>query len=697
MRPPPSPLRHCGPYAITTTALLTAGVVLASHHPTSPALALVGLTVWCLAAWRWDGAWLFALPACLPAASLAPWTGWTAFDEFDLVVLGALSAGHARSAWHCMCARAGTGPPVERVSGPLVAIAWVCAASVLVAVVRAMLAADPLSFDWYDGELDPVNALRVGKSELYALLLLPLLHRQCLLSKADVMRRFAAGMLVGLGIVSLAAVWERTIYPGVFDFSKSYRTVALFWEMHVGGAAIDAYLAMAVPFAVRAVLRSTTPFGFVASALLAVLTEYACLTSFSRGLYVALVGSLIVFALVAVRRRVEVSIPPWRCPANLTLIVVLVGQLIAVVGSDSFMLNRISRGNDDFKSRLAQWSRGIALIHGVSDAWLGKGMGRLPAELARTAPFVLSGRARVVADGEETRLELRGPPSNQALAGLFVMAQRLPPDPTPYRITLDVRADRATTLVVAVCEVHLLYEGECRRAFAEVAASGRQWQHLTLALEGSQRSAAAMLPRSAVFSIGLARAGGVVELDHLAMVGAGAGNVLRNADFADKLARWYPMAKDYFIPWHIDSLALELLIEQGIVGMAVFGWLMSAAFAALLSRRCLMAPPADQVEPVLAASLAAGLSVGLVSSVLDMPRVAFVLFFLAFLSLQLAQESLSGPLRRGGPSVGKWPKARHSARLPAAGAISARLKPTEMRLSEHPGSGRCVRTFRRYA
>ncbi len=63
-------------------------------------------------------------------------------------------------------------------------------------------------------------------------------------------------MALGLGTVSLAAIWERMAFPGLLNFSADYRTTALFWEMHVGGAALDGFLVLTLPFAVLLMLRS---------------------------------------------------------------------------------------------------------------------------------------------------------------------------------------------------------------------------------------------------------------------------------------------------------------------------------------------------------------------------------------------------------------------------------------------------------
>ena len=66
--------------------------------------------------------------------------------------------------------------------------------------------------------------------------------------------------------MGLLVLGERAAYPGLLDFSQPYRTTAAFWEMHVGGGAIDAYLALATPFAVWALISARSRRGFAAAA-----------------------------------------------------------------------------------------------------------------------------------------------------------------------------------------------------------------------------------------------------------------------------------------------------------------------------------------------------------------------------------------------------------------------------------------------
>src|SRR5450631_4151983 len=109
-------------------------------------------------------------------------------------------------------------------------------------------------------------------------------------------------------LVALAAGWERIAYAAPWEFSSSYRTVAMFWEMHVGGAAIDAYLVLATPFVAWALWTTRTWWHWSAAAALAMLTGYACLTTFSRGVYGGVMGSLALLALLLARQHTRAEV-----------------------------------------------------------------------------------------------------------------------------------------------------------------------------------------------------------------------------------------------------------------------------------------------------------------------------------------------------------------------------------------------------
>lgn len=82
-------------------------------------------------------------------------------------------------------------------------------------------------------------------------------------------------------------------------------------------------------------------------------------------------------------------------------------------------------------------------------------------------------------------------------------------------------------------------------------------------------------------------------------------------------------AHSYFTPWQIDNLYLEVLIERGWLGTLGLGMLIAWALAWVVWTR-------DPVSPMLPL-LTAGLFGALVTSILDVPRVALVFYLLPIL------------------------------------------------------------------
>jgi len=137
-----------------------------------------------------------------------------------------------------------------------------------------------------------------------------------------------------------------------------------------------------------------------------------------------------------------------------------------------------------------------------------------------------------------------------------------------------------------------------------------------------------------MLSLSVVNAGGAADFDNVSLIGAYPAQPLENGDFSGGMAHWFPAAQAYFLPWHIDNLFLELLIERGFVGLLLFAALTAYALWHLVFGRA----RASALAPYLAASLCGALLVGLVSSLMDVPRVAFLFCFFAFVSTLVAQE-----------------------------------------------------------
>lgn len=617
------------------------GAWLASRHPLWPVPMLGAFLLWMGACLRFPGLWLTALPAALPLASLAPWTGWLMVDEFDILVAASLAAGYARTA---------AAMPPSSVGGrwPLVVTALI-ATSALVSVTRGVADAGGLAVGLFQGYSDAANSLRLFKPVVYGALLWPLLA-QCFRdreSSALAMRRFALGMWLGMGTVAVATILERLAFAGLLDFRSPYRTVALFWEMHVGGAAIDAYVALAVPFVAWAVWSARSAVRWSVAAAMALAAEYACLTTFSRGVYLAVLmplACLMVWLLYRQRHAIE-SCPAGRGrqAANLALLAAMVLLASEVLRGDAFMMSRIAHVEGDYRNRLVHWRHGLDLLDGRTDWWLGIGLGRLPSRYAAAAAGgEFSGRTELVEGASGNTLRLSGPATLARLGGFYALTQRLPPDDgMPLTARVDARSSRPTRLIVKVCQSHLLYERHCQSAVlpieaaAVVAEPPNPSTELKIDLPGPppSRHHWDIVP-SRVYSISVPDAGATVDVRRLSLTSASGVELIRNGAFEHDLSGWFPSAKTHFLPWHIDNLYLELLIERGLSGLTITIVMVGAAARRLMRGRARH----STIAPFLLASMAGVMLLGCISSVMDVPRVAFGFVLVVLVSLALKSE-----------------------------------------------------------
>lgn len=276
-------------YLLVAVAAMSMAAVLLLNHPLGVGPS-IGFCFVLLAIYYKPSLFLFLIPAILPVIGFAPWSGWITFEELDLVVLATAVGGYSKFAFH------GNTVSNYRISKLLFFLLAAMSISILVSMARGFSDAGQFVFGWFQGYDGPMNSVRIGKGFFLALLLLPLLVLIKNKPENDVDCKLGLGMAIGLGVASLAALWERLAFTDFLNFSSDYRTTALFWEMHVGGAALDGWLLLTFPFSIWALRKARTPFLLVLSLILLLLAAYAALTTFSRGVYLALLFSLPLLA-----------------------------------------------------------------------------------------------------------------------------------------------------------------------------------------------------------------------------------------------------------------------------------------------------------------------------------------------------------------------------------------------------------------
>lgn len=626
-------LARTGRAALASVALLAlvTALALAAQHPVAPAAVLCG--VWLVTVgtvWRPAG-WLFWWPALMPVLGFFPWTGWWLVDESDLFVLAVLAGGYARWAWLAPAAVAPAAPRWLVWGGVGLSL---CVAQ---AVWRGWADAPPLpphSGVWdalrqglYADHLSAWNSVRVAKGFVWLLLLAPLVWRALAEAPSAAGRALLRGLVAGLALVGVLVLWERQAQLGLLDFVSGYRTSAAFWEMHVGGGAIDAYLALAAPLALWAVWTApTTVRGWAATGLLW-LAVYTLLTTYSRGVVGAFVIVLLAWALAArLCPPPQGAHGPGQRRVLMATLAALLVQGAAVLGTGAFLGGRLEQSHQDLLGRWAHWQRGLSLVQAPVSAgaglWGGAGMGRFTAQYQGLGlEGELPGRALWTASGPAAGgVLLTGPASWDGLATRFGLLQRVQPKQADgFTVRLRLTGAPDDQVLVTLCQRHLIHALRCQRGLVTVGqAAAGAWQRV--ALEGpplTRGGAAAERVSPVVLGLHPTAAGQASRVHGVQLDDALGVQYLQNTDFARDLRHWMPAALGYYQPWHVDNLYLDLLLELGLVGL--LGWAAAglAAFAAVWR--------GVQQRDVLAWGYGAALlgvaAVGVLISVSEVPRV----------------------------------------------------------------------------
>ncbi len=246
--------------------------------------------------------WLVAALGLWPVIDRTVYTGNAYFAESD-AVLGCLFAGFSlRFLFESARGGAMFSDPEDRPwylswgVGTLLAVS-VLWGSYLLALGRGLTPLPALNADAFAIFTSNMEALRLASGPLLALWCLPLLGRY-----GAGLRQLAWGGVLALLGIGLAVFVERVSFTGLTDFASDYRTTGSFWEMHVGGAALDGALLLTLPFGIWQALRGRGALRHVAAAA-SLLGIYAVLAGFTRSTYVAAAVGFAVLQVYFVRQN----------------------------------------------------------------------------------------------------------------------------------------------------------------------------------------------------------------------------------------------------------------------------------------------------------------------------------------------------------------------------------------------------------
>jgi hypothetical protein len=159
----------------------------------------------------------------------------------------------------------------------------------------------------------------------------------------------------------------------------------------------------------------------------------------------------------------------------------------------------------------------------------------------------------------------------------------------------------------------------------QVRPGDKNWQTLSQTFSSGEVGAGNWFTRRPVqFSLYNPIPGTVIEVDSIRLLDGAGRDLLKNGDFARGGDFWFFKSGDHLF-WHAKNLWVHLLFEQGWIGAGLFGLVLLLA-AVRLARAALAG---GQEPTVWLAALAALVTLGMVESFMDAPRLAqWVVFVL---------------------------------------------------------------------
>lgn len=599
--------------SISLLALLSL-VVLAwavSSYPLAGYWLAGGLLVYLTILRLWPQAWLVIVPAALPVLDMTPWTGRFFFDEFDCLLLATIAV-------------AGWRRPVRKTAYRLSATSFLIFALFSLSAAAALLigaypypSPDLNSFSNY---YSPYNALRVGKGLLWALFLLPLLKIELDRNAAKAHRLFSTGMTMGVLTAVISALWERLAFTGLFNFSTDYRVVGLFSGTHTGGAYLEAFLVAAMPFVAWRTLTSQRWTERLFGAAVFMLGSYAVMVTYARGGYIALALGMVVLVTGLLFSK-TISWAPMRAAGVIAMLLLLAGIAWPALHG-SFMQDRLSKTEHDLHARTAHWKDALQMMDdGITTRLFGMGLGRYPETYFwRSTEGIRPATYSFMKEPGNTYLALG--------AGSPLYFEQLV-DIRPgqhYRLNVDARSkmDKAE-LTLSVCEKWMLYSANCVWHTLPIGNTNGEWRPFPIEIDTGKLPAHPWYERPTIkLSLLNPTTGSVLNIDKVSIKSADGKELLQNGEFTRGMSNWF-FAVDKDLPWHIWNLWMQVYFEQGAIGLCLFVWLIVHTFITLARRYREKELPI----PALTASLTGFLTVGVIDSLFDSPRLALMFYMLA--------------------------------------------------------------------
>ena len=325
----------------------------------------------------------------------------------------------------------------------------------------------------------------------------------------------------------------------------------------------------------------------------------------------------------------------------------LIAVMVLVAGAGTLvpalmgyrMTSRLSDANVDMSTRTKHWQHAIALKNGhLSDLVFGMGLGSFPRVYHWDTAYHddSSGDFSLLKENGNTFLRTTGGKSLRFGQRLSVAAMQ------PMHMQMTARSNSPRALLrVRICRRFVIqpweWNSECITLDHVLKNTQNQWQNIRFNFnigtvgDGLQRARAPLMleinnRREYDF---MSAPPAQVDIDNISLKDASGKEYVSNGSFESGMDRWLPYYDFNHLPWHIKNLWLHLYFEQGWLGVIAFAaaWIVALTIAWRSTAK-------GEIFPLgVAAALTGFVAVGTFGSPIDAPRVAWLYYFLLFVTI----------------------------------------------------------------
>lgn len=357
-------------------------------------------------------------------------------------------------------------------------------------------------------------------------------------------------------------------------------------------------------------------------------------------------GGALAIASVAIGAwmgRILASHLNWRATLAGAAMLALGAAIVTPAVLGARMAARTESNVQDMGVRLNHWYHALSMMRpDISTMLLGMGVGRFPETYFWDATEPMSSFRVAKDEGTGNRFLTLGGGEDQ----VFTQRVSLPPW-EDFTLSMDVRAKgEPFTLGARILRRHIVvptaWNPQTVNLDQRVGDTAGQWVRLSVSFK-SGALGDGVVPGRHPLQLALAiPRNSLVDFDNVSIRDGRGQEYLANGDFSRGAMRWFPYYDFNHLPWHVKNLWVNLYFDQGALGVVAFaGFLFTVTLATI--RRAMRG---DHWGVAMATSMSGILSVGLFGSMLDMPRITFICYFMLLVTALFGPPRTPGRLKR---------------------------------------------------